>query len=100
MLSESLRLRGRVQLESEASAESVRQLIMLRWSRLGPKSLIVQDPRSVDMVRGGLNPLLLASLDTLLNVGAVVAIPWTPLGRRHGGLKVSQIRKICQFGCL
>ena len=73
---------------------------MLRWSRLGPKSLIVQDPRSVDMVRGGLNPLLLASLDTLLNVGAVVAIPWRPLARRHVELKVSQIRKICHFGFL
>ena len=89
-----------MQLGSEARPATVEDLIMLRWSRLGPKSLIVQDPRSVDMVRGGLNPLLLASLDTLLNVGAVVAIPWTQLGRRHVELKVSQIRKICHFGFL
>ena len=89
-----------MQLGSEARTVTVRHLIMLRWSRLGPKSLIVQDPRSVDMVRGGRNLLLLASLDTLLNVGGVVAIPWTPLARRHVELKVSQIRKICHFGFL
>ena len=89
-----------MQLGSEARTVGVKQLIMLRWSRLGPKSLIVQDPRSVDMVRGGLNPLLLASLDTLLNVGAVVAIPWRPLARRHVELKVSQICKKGHFGFL
>ena len=68
--------------------------------KAGTKSLIVQDPRSVDMVRGGLNPLLLASLDTLLNVGGVVAIPWKPLARRHVELKVSQICKKGHFGFL
>ena len=50
--------------------------------------------------RGGRNLLLLASLDTLLNVGGVVAIPWKPLARRHVELKVPQIRKICHFGFL
>ena len=52
------------------------------------------------MVRGGRNLLLLATLDTLLNVGGAVAIPWTQLGRRHVELKVSQICKKGHFGFL